>query len=160
VYVPVTKRGDASTLDVAGIVKENIAKFQSALPAGITVSYELGRSGVVARALAGVQSEAVLGALMTGLVVVLVFRDWRSAIVVMINIPISLMVSVVALWLGGQTLNLMTLGGLALAVGILVDEGIVCLENIHAHRAQGIHPRQAALDATVETTGPRLLAML
>src|SRR5262249_27240212 len=67
---------------------------------------------------------------------------------------------VLALWIAGESANIMTLGGLALAVGILVDEGIVCLENIHAHMARGAPPMRAALDATVETNGPRLLTML
>ena len=92
--------------------------------------------------------------------VILFLRDWRSALVVVVNIPIALMSGVLALWLGGQTINLMTLGGLALAVGILVDTTTVCMENIHVHLARGQSVARAALDATAETTGPRLLAML
>src|SRR5262249_10525668 len=87
-------------------------------------------------------------------------RDWRSALVVVVNIPIALMSGVLALWISGQTINIMTLGGLALAVGILVDEATVCLENIHVHLTRGQSVARAALDATAETTGPRLLAML
>ena len=74
---------------------------------------------------------AALGALLTGLMVLLFLRDWRSVIVVVLNIPLALMAAVVALWLTGQTINMMTLGGLALAVGILVDEATVEIENIH-----------------------------
>jgi multidrug efflux pump subunit AcrB len=124
------------------------------------VSYELDRSPVVTRALAELPWEACLGALLTGLMVILFLRDWRSALVVVVNIPIALMSGVLALWLGGQTINLMTLGGLALAVGILVDTTTVCMENIHVHLARGQSVARAALDATAETTGPRLLAML
>jgi multidrug efflux pump subunit AcrB len=160
VYVPVTKREDASALAVANVVRENVSKFQDVLPPGMKVSFALDRSEVVKSALAGLPWEGVLGALLTGLMVVLFLRDWRSAIVVVINIPISLMAAVLVLWLCGQTVNLMTLGGLSLAVGILVDEATVCLENIHVHRARGSSAARAALEATTETTGPRLLAML
>jgi multidrug efflux pump subunit AcrB len=160
IYVPVTKRADASTLAVAREVRENLAKFQGVLPPGMKVSFELDRSPVVTRALAELPWEACIGALLTGLMVIIFLRDWRSALVVVVNIPISLMSGVLALWIGGQTINLMTLGGLALAVGILVDEATVCLENIHVHLARGQSVAHAALDATRETTGPRLLAML
>lgn len=160
IYVPVTKRADASTLAVAREVRENIAKFQDVLPSGMKVSFELDRSPVVTSALAELPWEGCLGALLTGLMVILFLRDWRSALVVVVNIPIALMSGVLALWISGQTINLMTLGGLALAVGILVDEATVCLENIHVHLARGQTVARAALDATAETTGPRLLAML
>ena len=160
IYVPVTKRADASTLAVAREVRENLAKFQGVLPQGMKVSFELDRSPVVKNALAELPWEACIGALLTGLMVILFLRDWRSAMVVVVNIPIALMSAVLALWISGQTINLMTLGGLALAVGILVDEATVCLENIHVHLSRGQSVARAALDATAETTGPRLLAML
>jgi len=160
IYVPVTKRADASTLAVAREVRENLAKFQGVLPPGMKVSYEMDRSPVVTQALAELPWEGCIGALLTGLMVILFLRDWRSALVVVVNIPIALMSGVLALWLGGQTINLMTLGGLALAVGILVDTTTVCMENIHVHLARGQSVARAALDATAETTGPRLLAML
>jgi multidrug efflux pump subunit AcrB len=160
IYVPVTKRADASTLTVAREVRENLARFQDVLPPGMKVSFELDRSPVVNDALAELPREGLLGALLTGLMVILFLRDWRSALVVVVNIPISLMSGVLALWITGQTINLMTLGGLALAVGILVDTTTVCMENIHVHLARGQSIARAALDATTETTGPRLLAML
>ncbi len=160
IYVPVTKRADASTLAVAREVRENLAKFQGVLPPGMKVSFELDRSPVVTHALAELPWEGCIGALLTGLMVIFFLRDWRSALVVVANIPISLMGGVLALWISRQTINLMTLGGLALAVGILVDEATVCLENIHVHLARGQSVARAALDATTETTGPRLLAML
>ena len=113
------------------------------------------------RAVAGVVTEGVLGAVLIGLMVLLFLRDWRSALVVVLNIPLALMAAVVALWLSGQTINLMTLGGLALAVGILVDEATVEIENIHAHicnAARSLAAPSAA--ARAETAMPRLLAML
>src|SRR4029079_16256042 len=96
----------------------------------IKVTYELDQSPYVKRALTSVLREGMLGAVLTGLVVLLVLGDWRNAVIVMTTIPFALLASVVALWLAGQTINVMTLGGLALAVGILVDEGVVEIENI------------------------------
>ncbi|MGA2540361.1 MAG: efflux RND transporter permease subunit [Verrucomicrobiota bacterium] len=160
VYVPVTKRSTASTLSVVQLVKANLAKFQSVLPADVKVSYEFDQSPYVTRAIGGLTLEGALGAVLTGLMVLLFLRDWRSALIVVVNIPISLMGSVLALWLTGQTVNIMTLGGLALAVGILVDEATVSIENIHTHLMRGRTIARAALEATTETTGPRLLAML
>jgi multidrug efflux pump subunit AcrB len=160
VYIPVTKRADASTLSVVNLVRQNLGKFQSVLPSDVKVSYEFDQSPYVTRAIGGLTLEGALGALLTGLMILLFLRDWRSAFIVVINIPLSLMSAVLALWITKQTVNIMTLGGLALAVGILVDEATVCLENIHVHLTRGKTPSGAALDATTETTGPRLLAML
>ena len=160
VYIPVTKRSTASTLSVVNLVKANLPKFQSVLPSDVKVSYEFDQSPYVTRAIGGLILEGALGAVLTGLMVLLFLRDWRSALIVVINIPLSLMGSVLALWLSKQTINIMTLGGLALAVGILVDEATVCIENIHTHLTRGHSIGRASLDATTETTVPRLLAML
>ena len=92
--------------------------------------------------------------------VLLFLRDWRSAAIVVVNIPFALLAAVVALWVAGQTINIMTLGGLALAVGILVDEATVAIENIHTHLARGTATARAVLDASGEMAVPRLLAML
>src|SRR4051812_37838284 len=148
VYIPVTKRADASTLTVVGLVKQNLAKFQSVLPPGVKVSYQFDQSPYVTRAIAGLTFEGTLGAVLTGLMVLLFLRDWRSAIVVTINIPLAILAAAIALWTTGQTVNLMTLGGLALAVGILVDEATVTIENVHAHLARGQRINEAAHDAT------------
>ena len=160
VYIPVTKRADASTLSVVNLVKQNLAKLQSVLPSDVKVGYEFDQSPYVTRAIAGLTLEGALGAELTGLMILLFLRDWRSAFVVVVNIPLALMSALLALWLTGQTVNLMTLGGLALAVGILVDESTVCLESIHAHLARGKSLARAALDASNETAGPRFLSML
>jgi len=167
VYIPVTKRADASTLSVVNLVKANIPKFQSVLPEDVKVSYEFDQSPYVTRAIAGLTMEGALGAVLAGAMVLLFLRDWRSAVVVVVNIPLSLLAAVFALWLTGQTINLMTLGGLALAVGILVDMSTVAIENIHTHLAgQGIRPRQpvsvarAVADSGKEIALPLLIAML
>ena len=160
VYIPVTKRPDASTLSVVAEVKANLARFQSLVPDDIHVSYELDQSGNVSSALQAVLREAVLGALLTGLMVLLFLRDWRSSAIVVVTIPFALLAAVVALWAAGQTINIMTLGGLALAVGILVDEATVAVENIHTHLARGAPVARGVLDASGEVVVPRLLAML
>ncbi len=160
VYVPVTKRADASTLSVVNLVKQNLPKFQGVLPSDVHVSYEFDQSPYVTSAIGGLTLEGALGAVLTGLMILVFLRDWRSALIVVINIPLSLLSAVLALWVSRQTVNIMTLGGLALAVGILVDEATLSIENIHVHLARGQSLRRAALDATAETTVPRLLAML
>ena len=160
VYIPVTKRSDASTLTVVNSVKQNLPKFQSAVPSDVKVSYEFDQSPYVTRAISGLTLEGALGAFLTGLMILLFLSDWRSALIVVINIPLSLLAAVLALWLSKQTINIMTLGGLALAIGILVDEATVSIENIHTHLARGRSLRQAAREATTETALPRLLAML
>ena len=104
--------------------------------------------------------EALIGAGLTGLVVFLFLRDWRSSLIVVITIPFALLGAVVALRLVGQTINIMTLGGLALAVGVLVDEATVLLENIHVHIEAGETTARAVLLASREVATPRLLAML
>ncbi|MBI5772846.1 MAG: efflux RND transporter permease subunit [Verrucomicrobia bacterium] len=160
VYMPVTKRADASTLTVVELVKKNLPKFKTAVPDDINVTYEFDQSPVVTRSINDLVKEGAIGAVLTGLMVLLFLRDWRSAFVVVINIPLSLLAATFALWISGQNINLMTLGGLALAVGILVDEATVAVENIHAHLSRGASLARAALDATRETALPRLLAML
>ena len=160
VYVPVTKRADASTLSVVGLVKRNLPRFQSAVPADVKVSYEFDQSPYVTRAIRGLTVEGSLGALLTGVMILLFLRDWRTALVVVLNIPLSLLAATLALSLTHQTVNIMTLGGLALAVGILVDEATVSIENIHTKVASGKPIALAALEGTTETAVPRLLSML
>src|SRR6266446_5076454 len=113
VYVPVTKRADASSLSVVNLVKENIPRFQSVVPSDVQVSYEFDQSPYVTRAIGGLTLEGGLGALLTALMILLFLRDWRSALIVAINIPLSLMAAVLALWICKGTINIMTLGGLA-----------------------------------------------
>ena len=160
VYIPVTKRADASTLSVVNLVKANMAKFQSVLPDDVKVSYEFDQSPYVTRAIRDLVREGALGALLTGIMVLLFLRDWRTALIVVINIPLALFASLFALWITKQNINLMTLGGLALAVGILVDEATVTIENIHTHLTRGKSLALASFEATTETAVPRLLAML
>src|SRR5207244_429303 len=156
----VTKRADASTLSVVNEVKANLDKMRAVLPKGISVRFEFDQSPYITRALWGVGLEGLLGAALTGLMVLLFLRDWRSVLVVVLNIPFALLGAVVALWLSGQTINLMTLGGLALAVGILVDEATVEVENIHTQFEHSPNISRAVRRGNQETAVPRLLAML
>ncbi len=160
VYMLVTKRANASTLSVVNAVKAALPEMQKALPPDVRVSYEFDQSPYVTQAVRGVILEGAVGAFLVGLMILLFLRDWRSALIVLLNIPLALMTSVVALWLCGQTINLMTLGGLALAIGILVDEATVAIENIHSHLERGQPLTRAVLDGSRETSLPRLLAMV
>jgi multidrug efflux pump subunit AcrB len=160
VYLNATKRADASTLAVIDEVRRALPTFQSLIPQDINVSLEFDQSGYVARAIRSLFHEAVLGALLTGLMVLVFLRDWRSAMIVVTTIPTAILAAVVCLWAAGQTINIMTLGGLALAVGVLVDEATVEIENIHTHLTSGMSRARAVLDAAQKTALPRLLAML
>ncbi|MBP6820680.1 MAG: efflux RND transporter permease subunit [Acidobacteria bacterium] len=160
VYIPVTKRSDASTVDVVNNVKAALPRFQSLVPEDIKVSFELDQSTIVKNSVRGLILEGAIGALLTGLMVLLFLRSFRSALIVVLTIPFSLLSGVVGLWLSGQTINVMTLGGLALAVGILVDEATVEIENVNTHLSRGESPRQAAFNAARQTIAPRFLSML
>jgi len=160
VYIPVTKRAEASTLEVVNRVKSELPRFQSLVPEDIKVTFEFDQSTIVKNSIRGLIFEGALGAVLTGLMVLLFLRDVRSALIVVTTIPFAILAGVVGLWLTGQTINIMTLGGLALAIGILVDESTVAIENIHTHLARGSPVRRAVWQATRETITPRLLAML
>ncbi len=160
VYIPVTKRADASTLAVIRRVRETLPRMRAAAPEDVRIDLVFDQSGYVVNAIRGLVSEGLLGALLTGLAVALFLRDWRSSLIVMTTIPFALLSAVVWLWGAGQTINIMTLGGLALAVGVLVDEATVEVENIHAHLGEGISQARAVVNACRKTAIPRLLAML
>ena len=160
VYIPVTKRADASTLAVIARVKEALRVMRAAVPEDVNIRLEFDQSRYVARAIQGLVSEGMVGALLTGLMVLLFLRDWRSAFIVVTTIPFALLAAVVWLWALGQTINIMTLGGLALAVGVLVDEATVEIENIHTHMAAGMPRALSVMEACSKTAVPRLLAML
>lgn len=162
--MPLTKRADASTLDVVAAVKSALPNMRAQVPPDVELRLEFDQSVFVKNALRNLISEAVLGAILTGLVVLLFLRDARGAGIVLLTIPLSLLSAVVALRLCGQTLNIMTLGGLSLAVGILVDESTVAIENIHTHLRAATSKSRAVsalvIEAMREVTLPRLLALL
>ena len=160
VYMNVTKRSDASTLDVIERVRAALPSMKAAVPEDVDIRLEFDQSGYVRSALRGLVNEGLLGALLTGLVVLLALRDWRPALIVVLTIPFALLGAVVGLWLVGQTINIMTLAGLALAVGVLVDEATVEVENIQSHRAQGISAARAVVEACSKTALARFLSMV
>lgn len=153
VYIEVTKRSDASTWDVVKRVRAALPAMQAAVPPDIHISYEFDQSGYVLNALRSLLVEALLGTLLTGAVVLIFLRDWRSAMIVVVTIPIALLAAAIGLAAAGQTLNVMTLSGLALAVGILVDQATVTVENIHRHLASGEPKGRAIFDACREILG-------
>ncbi len=160
VYICVTKRAEASTLSVVNTVRANLDEMKAALPDDIDVTFQFDQSPYVTSAMWGVAGEGLLCACLTGLMVLLFLHDLRSVLVVVLNIPLSLLGSVVALWLTGQTLNLMTLSGLALSIGILVDEATVEVENIHTQYEHTPNIARAVRLGNMQTAVPRLLAML
>ena len=160
VYILATKRADASTMSVIDEIRTALPKMQRELPDDIRVSFEFDQSQYVTRAIDSLHTEGMLGACLTGLMVLVFLRDWRSAIVVVLNIPLAIMAALVGLWITGQTINLMTLGGLALAVGILVDEATVEIENIHTQFEHSDSIALAVRQGNMQTAIPRLLAML
>jgi multidrug efflux pump subunit AcrB len=160
VYIPVTKRSDASTLAVINEVKAALPSMKAAVPKDVDIRVEFDQSSYVSGAIESLIGEGLTGALLTGLMVLLFLRDWRSALVVITTIPAALLAALVWLWASGQTVNIMTLGGLALAVGVLVDEATVEIENIHTHMASGLSRANAVLAACSKTAVPRFLSML
>ncbi len=159
VYLPVVKTASASTLSVVNAVKANLSRFQAALPDDVKISYQFDESPIVYRAIESVGVEGALGAGLTGLMVLLFLRDLRAVIVVVLNIPLALLGSIVVLNLTGNTINIMTLGGLALAIGILVDEATVEIENIHTQMEHTPSMSRAVRQGNMETAVPRLLAL-
>ncbi|HEX6464874.1 MAG TPA: efflux RND transporter permease subunit, partial [Vicinamibacterales bacterium] len=160
VYIPVTKRADASTLDVIRNVRRALPAMRNVAPEDVKIDLVFDQSRYVVGALNGLIGEAILGAFLTGLMVLVFLRDVRSSLIVVITIPFSILSAVVGLWIAGQTINIMTLAGLALAVGVLVDEATVVIENIHTHLGEGMSKPRAVIEASQKTQLPRLLAML
>jgi multidrug efflux pump subunit AcrB len=160
VYIPVTKRADASTLAVVRTVTAELPRMRAAIPDDIEVNFTFDQSGYVTNAIGALVTEGTLGAVLTGLMVLLFLRHVRSSVIVLLTIPLALLSAVVALWASGQTINIMTLGGLTLAIGILVDESTVAIENIHTHLARGKKRARAVVDAVSEVAVPMMLAML
>ncbi len=160
VYIPIVKKNTASALTVANEIRNSMDRFKSVLPEGVDVRYKFDQTPTVRESIKSVATEGAIGAGLTGLMVLLFLRDWRSVLVVVFNIPLALLGSLFALWCTQNTINIMTLGGLALAIGMLVDEATVEVENIHAQMEHvKTIPRAVRLGNSI-TAVPRLLAML
>ncbi|MEO6177492.1 MAG: efflux RND transporter permease subunit [Flavobacterium circumlabens] len=160
VYISIAKAGDASTWDVVQKLKAELPKIQSTLPEDVKLSYEFDQSVYVINSVKSLITEGIIGAVLTGLMVLLFLGDRRAALIVILTIPISIISGVLFLKLFGQTINLMSLSGLALAIGILVDESTVTIENIHQHLDMGKPKALAIWDACQEIALPKLLILL
>jgi len=160
VYIPVVKTAPASTWTVVQDLKSKLPEMQNLLPNDVKISYEFDQSVFVVNAVKSLMTEGGLGALLTGLMVLLFLQDMRSSLIVVITIPVSILIGVLLLSLFGQTINIMTLSGLALAIGILVDQATVTIENIHQHLEMGKPKRLAIYDACEEISFPLLLILL
>ena len=156
----ILKSGAASTLDIVRSVKASLPDIRAAAPAGLEIKELFDQSRFVRSAINGVLEEGAIAAFLTGLMILLFLGSWRSTLIVILSIPLSVMVSVIVLYLTGQTLNVMTLGGLALAVGILVDDTTVEIENIHRNAALGKGAVQAILDGAQQIATPTFVSTL
>ena len=160
VYIPVTKSADASTMSVVSALKAKLPEMKALLPDDVQLTYEFDQSVYVTQAVHSLAVEGGLGAILTGLMVLLFLGDWRSSLIVILTIPVSILSAILLLNLAGQTINIMTLSGLALAIGILVDQATVVIENIHQHLEMGKPKARAILDACQEMSFPLLLITL
>ena len=160
IYMPIVKTPDASTWEVVQKLKAKLPEMRSLLPDDVHITYEFDQSVFVINSVKSIISEGAIGAILTALMILLFLRDWRSCIIVVITIPLAIFSAVLLLKLAGQTINIMTLGGLALAIGILVDESTVTIENIHQHLEMGKSKRVAILEACEEIALPKLLILL
>ena len=160
VYLPITKSADASTWEVVQSLKKALPRFQSLLPEDVKISYEFDQSAYVINAVESLITEGAIGAVLTGIMVLIFLGDPRGALIVILTIPTSIISGVLFLKLFGQTINIMTLSGLSLAIGILVDESTVTIENIHQHLDLGKPKALAIWDACKEIAFPKLLILL
>jgi CzcA family heavy metal efflux pump len=159
-YISVLKNGKASTLDVVDRVKKMLPQITAGLPDDVKLKLLGDQSGYVRATIAGVLREGIIAAVLTALMILLFLGSWRSTIIVALSIPLSVLTSIIALWATGETLNVMTLGGLALAVGILVDDATVAIENIHRNLETGKPLRTAIIDGAEQIAIPAFVSTL
>lgn len=160
VYIPLTKSAEASTMSVVDALKKKLPEMRALLPDYVDLKYEFDQSVYVIQSVKSLATEGILGALLTGLMIFLFLGDIRGSAIVVINIPIAIMTAVLLLNLTGQTVNIMTLSGLALAVGILVDEATVSIEIIHQHLERGKTLARAVIDGSEEISFAKLLILV
>ncbi|MEN0057029.1 MAG: efflux RND transporter permease subunit [Mucilaginibacter sp.] len=159
VYLPITKSATASTWEVVQNLKKALPRFQALLPEDVKLSFVFDQSVYVINAVKSLAEEGAIGAVLTGLMVLLFLGDKRGALIVILTIPTCIISAVFFLGLFHQTINIMTLSGLSLAIGILVDESTVTIENIHQHFDMGKPKALAIWDACKEIAFPKLLIL-
>jgi len=160
VFVPIYRQQGASSLDVAGGVKESIASMESELPPGSKLEFVIDQTEYVRKAIDSLIHEGVIGAILVSIMILVFLGDWRMTLIATLSLPLAVLGAIAGLKMTGNTINVMTLGGLFLAIGPLVDNAIVVLENIHRHMGMGKSAFQASLDATSELTLPVVVATL
>ncbi|MGA2062913.1 MAG: efflux RND transporter permease subunit, partial [Thermoguttaceae bacterium] len=160
IFIPVVKKDTASTLTVVQQINDSMPLFKSVVPEDVNVRYEFDESPTVRTAIKSVATEGLIGALLTGLMILIFLRDLRTAFVVVIGIPLALTAALVGLWITGNTINIMSLGGLALSIGILVDMAIVTVENTHVQMRHTDSVARAVRRSDAATGTSRLLATL
>ena len=158
-YIPITRQEGANTLEVTDGIRAKLSKLTE-IPSGTTVKFLYDQSLYIRQAIANLQKEGLLGAGLAGLMIFLFLASVKAALVVGLAIPLSLTAALVALYLTGQSVNIMTLGGLALVIGTLLDNNIVVQENLHRHLEMGKDGRSAAEDSATELTLPILVATI
>ena len=160
VLMSVLKNGSNSTLAIVDGVKAKLESIKPSLPDNLTVSAINDQSIFVRAAISGVAVEGLIAAALTSLMILLFLGSWRSTLIIAVSIPLSIMGAIVGLSALGETLNIMTLGGLALAVGILVDDATVTIENINWHLEQGKEVEEAILDGARQIVTPAFVSLL
>lgn len=160
VLLPVLKTGSASTLGVIAGIKEKLADNKAALPPNLNIDLIGDQSLFVRSAISGVAREGLIAAALTSLMILLFLGSWRSTVIIATSIPLAILASIATLSALGETLNIMTLGGLALAVGILVDDATVTIENINWHLEQGKPVETAILDGAAQIVTPAFVSLL
>jgi multidrug efflux pump subunit AcrB len=159
-YLAILKHADASTLAVVDAAKEMIPDIQAAAPRGLDVKLDFDQSTFVRAAIKGVVLEAAIASLLVSLMILVFLGSWRGMVIVCTSIPIAILVGIIGLKLTGDSINIMTLGGLALAVGMLVDDATVAIENIHRNQAMGKPVTPAILDGSDQIAVPAIVATL
>ncbi|HYG31901.1 MAG TPA: efflux RND transporter permease subunit, partial [Methylophilaceae bacterium] len=160
VLMSVLKNGSTSTLDIVSGIKAKLEEIKPVLPENLVASPINDQSLFVRAAISGVAYEGVIAAVLTSLMILLFLGSWRSTVIIAISIPLSILGAIVALSAMGETLNIMTLGGLALAVGILVDDATVTIENINWHLEQGKEVTTAIMDGAAQIVTPAFVSLL
>jgi multidrug efflux pump subunit AcrB len=160
VLLSVIKNGNASTLAVVNGVRKVLQIARQAAPPGLSINELFDQSKLVTASIAGVVHEGAIAAGLTGLMILLFLGSWRSTLIVLISIPLSILTSIVVLYFLGETLNTMTLGGMALAVGILVDDSTVTIENTHRLRSEGMNLAAATLNGSAGIAVPTMVSTL
>jgi multidrug efflux pump subunit AcrB len=160
VLMQVLKAGSVSTLDIISGIKQKVIDYTPALPDGLKISYIGDQSGFVRGAISGVATEGAIAALLTSVMILLFLGSWRSTVIIAVSIPLSILGAIIMLSMIGETLNIMTLGGLALAVGILVDDATVTIENINYHLENGKDVEPAIMDGANQIVVPAFVSLL